>query len=554
MSVRFTRSTSARVKDLRGSSREKSYAGIKVTSRSPIKNQRKRNVDSDYGMKSESPEPPKKSPKATDSGHASSSELPESQKKSLKGRFSARRQPQENRDDHSVPVKGDLELRSNTEPEEMDYSSETNQASPDGNQSEDTNGLSVSPQNPADEDMDSESEVEVERLQEPTRVSTLQTFSGPFPSTGNTQRVPDRQTPLYSRQAQDKSRSLPFCHTDHHQATSQIKYQTYSDVQHGAPSPKWRSAADLPATSHREYQNYSDVRRSAKSTRLRPVADTYQPTKYRKPQYYTDSAQAAQFIRPTAKESKSSSWKVIFPALGLVVVLSICVFYLWVFEKPDHRMLKEELFLAKWQEMKTKFTHQQDELWKRSSILLKKHMGEAVPTQPIILMFTAAQDAKKTMQCLTRRIAEVYSSVFDSSALEIDGSAQNLQDSNTVKLELDNQLTAEFTGGRKAAIIHHFQDLPPSSTFLFYKYCDHENAAFKDVSLLITVLLDEPTLKPDLPLKDLEEMVHDFVKKKFCSDKQHMDNDKLSGLWSRISHLVLPVSPERDIETGDCPA
>ncbi|XP_059503743.1 torsin-1A-interacting protein 2-like isoform X8 [Stegostoma tigrinum] len=543
MSVRFTRSTRGRFKDSRESSREKSYAGIKVTSRSPIKNQRKRSVDSDYGMKSESPEPPKKSPKATDSQHASSSELPESQRKSPKGRFSARRQPQENQDDHSVPVKGDLELQPNTKPVVMDYSSETNQVSPDGNQSEDTDGLSVSPQNPADEDMDSESEVEVERLQESTRVSTLQTFSGPFPSTGNMQRVPDRQTPVYSHQAQ----------ADRHQTTSQIKYQTYSDVQYGAPSPRWRPAADLPATSHRENQNYSDVRCGAKSTRLTPVADTYQPTNYRKPQYYKDSAQAARFIRPTAKESKSSSWKVIFPALGLVVVLSVCVFYLWVFEKPDHRKLKEELFLAKWQEMKTKFPNQQDELWKRSSILLKKHMGEAVPTQPIILMFTAARDAKKTMQCLTHRIAEVYSSVFNSSALEIDGSAQNLKDSNTVKLELDNQLTAEFTGGRKAAVIHHFQDLPPSSTFLFYKYCDHENAAFKDVSLLITVLLDEPMLKPDLPLKDLEEMVHDFVKKKFCSDKQHMDNDKLSGLWSRISHLVLPISPEREIETGDCP-
>ncbi|XP_072429586.1 uncharacterized protein [Chiloscyllium punctatum] len=514
MSVRLTRSANSRPKELKGSSRVKSYAGIVVTSRSPIKSQRKRNYDSDYGINAGAREPPKKSPKATVPGRGSGSEVPESHKKSHKGRVSVPRRSQEN------PVKGDLELRSSTEPEEMDYSSETNQASPDGNQSEDT----VLPQNSADEDMDSDLEMEIDGLQDTTTVSTLQTFSEPFTSTGNTQKIPDRRTSLYSRQAQDKPRSPASCHT-----------------------------ADLQATSYGECQNYIDVQHSAQSTRLRPIADTYQPTNYRKPQYHTDSVRTPQFIRPSAEETKSSFWPVVFPLMGLVAVLSICVFYLWVCKKPDHLMLRPELFLAKWKEMKTKFPNQQDELWKRSSILLKKHVGEEIPTQPVILMFTAAQDAKRTMQCLTRRIAEVYTSAFNSSVLEINGSDQKSPDSDALKLKLDNQLTAGFTEGRKAAVIHHFQDLPPSSTFLFYKYCDHENAAFKDVSILITVLLDEPKLKLDLSLKNVEEMVHDFVKKKFCSDKLHMDTDKLSGLWSRISHLVLPVSPEREIETGDCP-
>ncbi|XP_043555941.1 torsin-1A-interacting protein 2-like isoform X2 [Chiloscyllium plagiosum] len=523
MSVRLTRSANSRPKDIKGSSRVKSYAGIVVTTRSPIKSQRKRNYDSDYGIDTGAREPPKKSPK---------------------GRVSAPRRSQEN------PVKRDLELRSSTEPEEMDYSSETNQASPDGNQSEDT----VLPQNSADEDMDSDSEVEVDGLQDTTTVSTLQTFSEPFPSTGNTQKIPDRQTSLYLRQAQDKPRSPASCHTvGPHQATSKTEYQAYTDVQRSAQSTRWRAAADLQATSYGECQNYIDVQHCAQSTRLRPIADTYQPTNYRKPQYHTDSVRTPQFIRPSAEETKSSSWQVLFALMGLVAVLSICVFYLWVCKKPDHLMLRPELFLAKWKEMKTKFPNQQDELWKRSSILLKKHVGEEMPTQPVILMFTAAQDAKRTMQCLTRRIAEVYASAFNSSVLEINGSDQKSPDSDALKLKLDNQLTAGFTEGRKAAVIHHFQDLPPSSTFLFYKYCDHENAAFKDVSILITVLLDEPKLKLDLSLKNMEEMVHDFVKKKFCSDKLHMDTDKLSGLWSRISHLVLPVSPEREIETGDCP-
>ncbi|XP_059503738.1 torsin-1A-interacting protein 2-like isoform X3 [Stegostoma tigrinum] len=644
MSVRFTRSTRGRFKDSRESSREKSYAGIKVTSRSPIKNQRKRSVDSDYGMKSESPEPPKKSPKATDSQHASSSELPESQRKSPKGRFSARRQPQENQDDHSVPVK---------EPVVMDYSSETNQVSPDGNQSEDTDGLSVSPQNPADEDMDSESEVEVERLQESTRVSTLQTFSGPFPSTGNMQRVPDRQTPVYSHQAQ----------ADRHQTTSQIKYQTYSDVQYGAPSPRWRPAADLPATSHRENQNYSDVRCGAKSTRLTPVADTYQPTNYRKPQYYKDSAQAARFIRPTAKDgsrlspnkrvtddvdgspvrrdhipkdevdfgqadaktsdsegdvgaggdspvssrtrSQASSDQILLraqPSLTrrplrstkvlphsksaprkregdrrpaekdttdaskkkmaviMVLVVMVCLTTFLLVRSKSPPMTMEEattltVFLNQFDQVQALFNGQQSVLWRRSKITLRNHINLTQHMKPAILMFAAAWDGQQTMRCLANRIAGAYTSALNAtSTVKIDASDRSRQNSDAVKLEVDTLLSSAFDKGSRAAVVHHFQDLPPPSTLIFYKYCDHENAAYKDVALLITVLLDEEQLPADVSLGALEVKVRDFLKQKFAASqgKEGMDTDKLSGLWSRIAHVVLPVVPVREIEERGC--
>ena len=33
---------------------------------------------------------------------------------------------------------------------------------------------------------------------------------------------------------------------------------------------------------------------------------------------------------------------------------------------------------------------------------------------------------------------------------------------------------------------------------------------------------------------------------------KRQDSDKLSGLWSRISHLVLPVQPVRLIEEQGC--
>ncbi|XP_078417912.1 torsin-1A-interacting protein 1-like [Cetorhinus maximus] len=510
MNRRSIRSTNARPKDVEGSSRVKRYDQIEVTSRSPIKNQRKRHFGavSDYGPDSESPEPPKKSSKGPVPAYGLDSESLEPLKKSPKDGTSVGKYLQKEPDGPPVAAKESVELQPCPEPEKMDFSDDTNCVSPDGNESEDNNDLTASPQNSTDEDMDSESEMQADGLQDPTGPSTQQTFSA-----GDMQTVPYRQ-----------SRTPHSC-------------PAQADIQ--------------PSMIYRVPQNHTEAQRGVPLSWQRVAVD-------RELRNYTDAEQSAQFIRPSVAGS-NFFWKLVIPIIGLIAVLSACVFCLWISKVTDQQMLKEreELLLGKWKEMKTMFPNQQKELWVRSSILLKKHVGTAVHTQPVILMFAAAQDARGTMRCLTRRIGETYASVFNSNTLEINGSDMKSWNSDAAKLELDKRLSSAFQEGRKAAIIHHFQDLPPPSTLLFYKYCDHENAAFKDVSLLITVLLDKPTLKPGLPLKDLEETVQDFLKKLFCSDDlgafNIMDADKLGGLWSRIAHLVLPVRLEREIEDGDCP-
>ncbi|XP_078115226.1 uncharacterized protein LOC144523511 isoform X1 [Sander vitreus] len=221
------------------------------------------------------------------------------------------------------------------------------------------------------------------------------------------------------------------------------------------------------------------------------------------------------------------------------------------------RALKPEMFADQFSLLESQFPSQRPELWQRSKIHLEQHLKTANPTEPVSLIFTAGQRAKMTLRCLAQGLASSFSSAFNASVLHIDGASKAGQDSDEVKLEIDGQLRAAFDGDKPVAVIHRFEELPPGSTLIFYRYCDHENAAYKRVFLLFTVLLPQDEVKGNHSLKEVEEMVQDYVKVKLVDSSNktgfnEMDTDKYGGLWSRISHLVLPVVSEREVEQKGC--
>ncbi|XP_070765364.1 torsin-1A-interacting protein 2-like [Enoplosus armatus] len=225
-------------------------------------------------------------------------------------------------------------------------------------------------------------------------------------------------------------------------------------------------------------------------------------------------------------------------------------------QKNDGRQI--DIFLEEMEKVKSQFPKQRAELWNRSRIHLLKHLQTAQPTEPVSLILTAGLRAEKTLHCLAQALASAFSSALNASVLHIDGASKASQDSDQVKLDIDSKLQGAFEGDKPVAVIHRFEELPPGSTLIFYRYCDHENAAYKKTCLMFTVLLEEEEeISANSRLSIVEEMVDDHLQKKFLSDDHpvsfdRMDLDKYGGLWSRISHLILPVAVEERIEHEGC--
>ncbi|XP_037530186.1 olfactomedin-like 2Ba [Nematolebias whitei] len=156
-------------------------------------------------------------------------------------------------------------------------------------------------------------------------------------------------------------------------------------------------------------------------------------------------------IGPTITEASESAFseadgthggsKRVLVVVGIVVLIAILVQHLLQPESvpPKNELQPIDLFLEQMEKVKTQYPSQRAELWKRSRLHLKRHLQTSHPTEPVSLILTAGLGAERTLNCLSQSLAFAFSSALSTSVLHIDGASKARQDSDQVKLDIDNQ-------------------------------------------------------------------------------------------------------------------
>ncbi|NWW11355.1 TOIP1 protein, partial [Oreocharis arfaki] len=106
----------------------------------------------------------------------------------------------------------------------------------------------------------------------------------------------------------------------------------------------------------------------------------------------------------------------------------------------DAEILQE--FRARMKKLKDTYQSQDPNLWRRAHVFLEKHLNASrTRLEPAILLLTAGREAEKALRCLSNELADAFASSQNATTIRIDGVGKAVLDSDTVKREVDTELS-----------------------------------------------------------------------------------------------------------------
>ncbi|XP_076067619.1 torsin-1A-interacting protein 2-like [Oratosquilla oratoria] len=162
------------------------------------------------------------------------------------------------------------------------------------------------------------------------------------------------------------------------------------------------------------------------------------------------------------------------------------------------------------------------------------------PEYPTVILFIVPKGAEKTATCLIQKVSYAVKTAFeDLKAVSFDVRT-HLKNSTWLKYEMDMAL--KELDRSHVATIYNLELIPGNAAMMLHAYCDHENAPFKQVVILLTLEVDKSYEEIEASLDSTVSTVLNHV---WATELETKD---IAALLSRIGNapvVVQPVEKER---------
>ena len=201
---------------------------------------------------------------------------------------------------------------------------------------------------------------------------------------------------------------------------------------------------------------------------------------------------------------------------------------------PNNRTSTDE-FIKHFQELQQSFPSQTGRFWKTVSSRSRRHLSSMPPKRPLVFMIAADSQTAGTSQCFAQRLGHALGS---SKPRLLNGLLFQGANGDDVKLKLDTTLKQYFDNNLAGTvIIDHIELLPPLSPFLFYSYCDNDNAVYPYATIIFVTHMQIDMSRLDHV--EAETAVEHFLSKEVWRDNPPYNPSAVAALLSRITDTVL---------------
>lgn len=221
--------------------------------------------------------------------------------------------------------------------------------------------------------------------------------------------------------------------------------------------------------------------------------------------------------------------------IGLLVVLFISNY------KSDSPMFSNdpyENFVQNIRELKYDFPAQRRRTWKIVQATSKHVLNETDPIYPSIVLMASEVENSRLMTCIANKIAEKFklSTGDRSGKYTTDISSYSNLDPAKQKMELDEAFLKAFNKDGKSILIENLQQLSGEAALLLYKYCDNDNAPFKNVLILLTINVSGE----DVDLSESSN-IESYLAGVW---QKNIHADKVNALMSRVANNIVVIKKE----------